>query len=253
MAATGYTPIVLYNSTTASNVPTTGNLQAGELALNIADGKLFFNKSGTITTLSDSNVTTHLSWTGGSQQVLSVDSIGALTVPIGSLFTRPPVPLGGMLRYEPGIGFVGYQTIRGATIVSMTNVGTTATVKTASSNKLTAYNTTIDVLYAVPGDYQGRFVATYVDDTTFTYTMLSNPGGPATVNGSYTFTDWALLGTGSSGGGSASAGGAVYENAQSITSNYTMTINYNGESVGPITVAPSTTVTIPSGSRWVIL
>jgi len=53
--------------------------------------------------------------------------------------------------------------------------------------------------------------------------------------------------------GGASANGAVYENAQSITENYTMTTNFNGESVGPITVASGVTVTIPSGSRWVVL
>jgi hypothetical protein len=54
-------------------------------------------------------------------------------------------------------------------------------------------------------------------------------------------------------GGGASANGAIYENSQNITSNYTMTSNYNGESVGPITVASGVSVTIPSGSRWVIL
>ena len=51
----------------------------------------------------------------------------------------------------------------------------------------------------------------------------------------------------------AQAGGAVYENKNSITANYTMTTNYNGESVGPITVAPSVVITIPAGSRWVVL
>lgn len=42
MAATGYTPISLYNSTTASAAPTAGNLVNGELAINITDGKLFY-------------------------------------------------------------------------------------------------------------------------------------------------------------------------------------------------------------------
>jgi hypothetical protein len=53
--------------------------------------------------------------------------------------------------------------------------------------------------------------------------------------------------------GGAQAGGAVYENKQSINANYTMSTNYNGESVGPITIAGGVTVTIPSGSRWVVL
>jgi hypothetical protein len=46
MAQTGYTPISIYYSATASNVPSAGNLVAGELALNTADGKLFYKDSG---------------------------------------------------------------------------------------------------------------------------------------------------------------------------------------------------------------
>ncbi len=42
MAATNYTPIYLHNSGTASNVPLAANLGAGELAINYADGKLFY-------------------------------------------------------------------------------------------------------------------------------------------------------------------------------------------------------------------
>jgi len=42
MAATGFTPISLYNSSTASAAPTAGNLANGELAINITDGKLFY-------------------------------------------------------------------------------------------------------------------------------------------------------------------------------------------------------------------
>lgn len=46
MAQTGYTPIQLYHSTTSSNTPTAGNLAPGELAINTADGKLFYEDSG---------------------------------------------------------------------------------------------------------------------------------------------------------------------------------------------------------------
>ncbi len=46
MAQTGFTPISNYYSATTTNVPTAGNLVAGELALNTADGKLFYKDSG---------------------------------------------------------------------------------------------------------------------------------------------------------------------------------------------------------------
>ena len=54
-------------------------------------------------------------------------------------------------------------------------------------------------------------------------------------------------------GGGASAGGAIYENVDDITANYTITTGSNGMSVGPMTLASGVTVTVPSGQRWVIL
>jgi hypothetical protein len=62
----------------------------------------------------------------------------------------------------------------------------------------------------------------------------------------YNGTKWGAI-------GGAQANGAVYENTQIISSNYTMTTGYSGESVGPITINSGVTVTIPSGSRWVVL
>lgn len=46
MAQTGYTPIQLYKSATPAAAPTAGNLLEGELAINTADGKLFYKDSG---------------------------------------------------------------------------------------------------------------------------------------------------------------------------------------------------------------
>ena len=52
MSQAGYTPIQLYHSTTASAVPSAGNLANGEPALNITDGKLYYkNNSGVVTLL----------------------------------------------------------------------------------------------------------------------------------------------------------------------------------------------------------
>jgi len=51
MAATGFTPISLYYSATASAVPLAANLVAGELALNTNDGKLYYKNSSNVVTL----------------------------------------------------------------------------------------------------------------------------------------------------------------------------------------------------------
>lgn len=45
MAQTGYTPIQLYYSSTGGNVPSTSNLRQGELAINTADGVLYYKDS----------------------------------------------------------------------------------------------------------------------------------------------------------------------------------------------------------------
>jgi len=48
-------------------------------------------------------------------------------------------------------------------------------------------------------------------------------------------------------------GGAIWENSNAIASNYTITSSTNGLSAGDITINSGVTVTIPSGSRWVIV
>lgn len=55
------------------------------------------------------------------------------------------------------------------------------------------------------------------------------------------------------GVGGAQAGGVIYENALTVTANYTLSTNKNGFSVGPITINSGVSVTVPSGQRWVIL
>jgi hypothetical protein len=61
---------------------------------------------------------------------------------------------------------------------------------------------------------------------------------------------WGQLGGGATGGG----GDQVFvENGVTVTADYTLTTNKNAESVGPITINATKTVTVPSGQRWVIL
>ena len=92
--------------------------------------------------------------------------------------------------------------------------------------------------------------------TTPSGTTAQRPGSPGEGMLRYNseldeFEGYAASAWGSIGGG-ASAGGAVYENKQIITANYTMTSGTNGHSVGPITVNSGVVVTIPSGSSWLV-
>ena len=122
-----YTPISLYHSTTPGATPLAANLIDGELALNIADGKLYYNNGGVITVLADSNVDNHLTW-DATNNTLIVDTTGALQVAKGTTAERPATPDLGDIRYNTTTkGFEGYQTLAGAGIGSLTNVTTTAT------------------------------------------------------------------------------------------------------------------------------
>jgi hypothetical protein len=71
MAASGATPIILYHSTTGAAVPSNTNLAPGELAVNIADMKLYCeNSSGVVTLLADA---------AANGTVTSVDVSGGTT------------------------------------------------------------------------------------------------------------------------------------------------------------------------------
>lgn len=53
--------------------------------------------------------------------------------------------------------------------------------------------------------------------------------------------------------GGLAAGGAVYENSQVISANYTLIAGKNGLSAGPITIGTGVTVTVSTGSTWVVV
>lgn len=83
MAATGYTPIQLYYSSTATNVPSAGNLLSGELAINIADGKLYYKDNlGAVQLLASNASTTNVNTISFGSTGLTPNSAtsGAVTV-----------------------------------------------------------------------------------------------------------------------------------------------------------------------------
>lgn len=114
MAQAGFTPISLYYSTTASAVPTAGNLVAGELALNTNDGKLYFKNS--------SNVVTLLAQSGAASPVTTI-SFGTTGL-TPSTATSGAVTVAGTLAIANG--GTGASTLAGANI-PVTNVANTFT------------------------------------------------------------------------------------------------------------------------------
>ena len=51
----------------------------------------------------------------------------------------------------------------------------------------------------------------------------------------------------------AGADGAMVENKNTITTNYTITTGSNAMSAGPITINSGVTVTVPTGSTWAVV
>lgn len=125
MAQSGFTPIQLYRATTPTLVPSAGNLAAGELAINLADEKLYFkNASGVVKLLADSAV------------VGTVTSVAASGGTTGLTFSGSPITSSGTL------------TLSGT--LAVTNGGTGAT--TFTSGRLLRGNGTSAVTASIVGD-----------------------------------------------------------------------------------------------------
>lgn len=75
MAASGYTPISLYYSTTGAAAPTNTNLVNGELAINITDGKLYYKDNANVVQVLASKGTGTI---GGSTTQIQFNNSGAL-------------------------------------------------------------------------------------------------------------------------------------------------------------------------------
>jgi hypothetical protein len=66
----------------------------------------------------------------------------------------------------------------------------------------------------------------------------------------YDGSAWGSIGGGASGGGTDTV---FYENTMTVTTNYSLPSGSSASSVGPITINSGITVTVPSGSNWVVL
>ena len=117
-----------------------------------------------------------------------------------------------------------------------------------------------DELELAPGQITGTaVVAGDVHLITFV-TSGTRPGSPTEGMIIYeTDTDlyfgwkgsaWSAIGGGATGGGTDDV---FYENGQTVTTNYTITTDKNAMSAGPVEIDSGATVTIPSGSVWVVV
>jgi hypothetical protein len=164
MAQTGYTPISIFYSTTASAAPTAGSLVAGELAINTNDGVLYYKDSsgvvqklatkGGVGTSSTTQVlynnagliagSSNMTFNGTTLTTANDASISGLTVGKGGGATSQNTALGisaigssNTGNYSVGIG---YQTLYSNTSgYSNTAVGLSAMYSNTTGANNTAY------------------------------------------------------------------------------------------------------------------
>lgn len=179
MAQTGYTPIQLYYSSTTTNVPLAANLAAGELAINTADGKLFYKDSGgTVQVLATKGAGT----VGGSNTQVQYNSSGSLAGSANMTFngtgltsgyfipSSSTVPTNGL--YLPAANAVGISTnsTNAIYIDSSQNVG----IGTSSPVQLLTVESTSNVRATIRNSTENTSYASSLDFATGSGSLASN-------------------------------------------------------------------------------
>lgn len=90
--------ILLKRSITPTNIPTTGNLQIGELAINANDGMLFFRQSGSFGDNIISCITSANSSSLTASYAILTNVSSSLNFANDTLAAAGGVPLGGLYR-----------------------------------------------------------------------------------------------------------------------------------------------------------
>jgi hypothetical protein len=241
MAATGFTPISLYYSSTAAAVPLAANLVAGELALNTLDGKLYYkNSSNVVTLLASTAATTNVSSItfGSTGLTPSTATTGAVTVAgtlvVGNGGTGLTTLTAGRIPYGAGTSALG-----NSANLFWDSANNRLGIGTSSPAVSLAISATDAIL--LPSGTTGQRPTGAAGYIRYNSTTGSFEG--------YT-TAW-----GSIGGGATGAGGdqIFYQNGQTVTTDYTITAGQNAGTFGPITINSGVTVTVPTGSTWSIV
>ena len=197
MAATGYSPIQLYYSTTASAAPTAGNLASGELAINITDGKLYYkDNAGAVQLLSTSTTAT-----GTANGVLYLN--GSKVATSGSALTFDGTNLGvgvasPTLRIQAAVSgttttFDGLNITNGTAQLRLGTTGATYSYAGAGANEVWLYTAGTTPLTLGPdGNGPIKFLTNGSEAMRLTSTGLglgtSSPGSKLDVRVSGTTT-----------------------------------------------------------------
>ena len=137
MAQTGYTPILIYGTTTSGHVPLAANLTTGttgvELAINVADGKLFYkNGSGVVQTLGLSNISFGTTGLTPSSPTTGPVTVAGTLVPANGGTGVSAAPANGQVLIGNGTGYT-LSTLTAGANITITNTAGGITIAAASA------------------------------------------------------------------------------------------------------------------------
>ena len=244
MSQSGYTPILVYASGTATNVPLAANMTSSssgaELALNYTDGKLYYkNNSGVVTLLASS---------AANAPVLTFSAGTTGFTP--SSATSGAITLAGTLAVTNG--GTGLTTLTANNVILGAGTSTPTFVAPSTSGNILTSNGTTWTSAAAPA--AGATLSNDTTTATNVYPIFAaaTSGLPTTIytsNAKYLYKP----STGELQALALLASNGLVVNNMSVGVSYTIPVGYSASSTGPITVASGIAVTIPSGSRWVVL
>ena len=235
--------------TASSTIPTT-DLSGTVTNAQLANSAITIN--GTSTSLGGSiNVGTVTNVTGTSPVVSSGGATPAISMPVASGSAN------GYLSSTDWTTFNNKSNTNGTvTSVAALTLGTTGT--DLSSTVATGTTTPVITLQVPTASATNRGALSSTDWSTFngkapsvTYTSTYVPYGQGTTtpnqSSNYTFdgtTQTAPIQRASNG---------IVVNSKTVSASYTIASGDSGMSVGPVTVSSGQSVTVASGSRWVVL
>ena len=283
MAATNFTPIQLYYSSTTTNVPLAANLASGELAINTFDGKLFYkDSSGVVQVIATKGAGS----IGGSNTQIQFNNSGALGGSAnltwdGTYLTAGSIKnsalTSGRVTFAGASGLLSDSANlawNGSTFAITGNLTATTDSIFSSTGALTiSKGTTGERPTAASGML--RFNTTTTEFEGYNGTAWASVGGAALSNDTSTATDvYPLFANATTGTASTLftgnafllykpstgelksrvpvASNGIVVNSQTVATSYTIAAGFSGMSAGPITVASGQAVTVSSGSRWVV-
>jgi hypothetical protein len=175
MAQVGFTPIQLYFSSTATNVPLAANLANGELAINITDGKLFYKDNASAVQVIGWKVVPATAGGTGQTSYAVGDLLYANTTT--TLAKLPDVATGNAL-ISGGVGVAPSYGKIGLT----THVSGTLPVANGGTGTTTAFTAGSVVFAGASGVYSQDNANFFWDDTNNRLGIGSNaPKGPLDV------------------------------------------------------------------------